>query len=150
MLTGLFCEVRLGNGDLTHMPVVRASVILSGVNSTEVDGLLDTGASVNLISMSSSKTLLRMSPEDARKGRPLELSGLGTAPNLSYGFQVNLRLRSTTNSTEYFLMPNVWLYVCEANLPGYEILIGQSHGFEEKIFVHLNREQKRYWQIKIR
>jgi hypothetical protein len=147
MLTGLFCEIRLNNGDLTHIPVVRASVNFGGHSSNEVEGLIDTGSSINLISMSSVKTLLGISKDEARRGRQLTISGLGGIPSRSYGFQVNLNLRATTVSTNYLNWPNVWLYVCEAPLP-YQLLIGQSHGIEEKILVHLNRQQKRYWQIK--
>lgn len=146
MIKGLFRQVAL-DGDSTFMPFVRASIIVGANSSLEVDGLIDSGSSLNLISISSSKTLFGKSQDEVRKGRKIPVAGLGGAASFAYGWQVNLRLRATTNSTEYFLWPDVWIYACEALLPIGQILIGQSKGLEEKVFVHLNRQRKRYWLI---
>lgn len=147
MLRGAFRPVPLGGEDITFMPFVRVSVINGERASHEVDGLLDSGAAANLISLSSSKALLGMSQEEVCKGRQLSIVGLGGAQSIAYGWQVDLRLRATTGSTDYFLWRGVWVYACQAALPNSEILIGQRWGLEEKVFVHLNRAQKRYWQV---
>jgi hypothetical protein len=146
MLKGLFRHVAL-DGDSTFMPFVRTSIIVGGNTSLEVDGLIDSGSSLNLISISSSKTLLGESPDEVRKGRKMPVAGFGAATSFAYGWQVNLRLRATTNATEYFLWPDVWIYASEMPLPIGQILIGQSKGLEERVFVHLNRQRKRYWLI---
>lgn len=147
MLRGAFRQVSLGSEGTTFMPFVRVCVANGERASHEVDGLLDSGSAVNLISLSSSKALLGMSQDEVRKGRQLSVRGLGGAPSVAYGWQVDLRLRATTISTDYFQWKGVWIYACEAALPNSEILIGQRSGLEEKVFVHLNRAQKRYWQI---
>jgi len=142
MLKGAFRPVPLGGEGETFMPYVRVSVINGGRVSHEVDGLLDSGAAANIISVSSAKALLGMPPEEIRKGRPLSIAGLGGVPFIAYGWQVDFRLRATTSSTDYFLWQGVWIYACDMELPSGQILIGQRTGLEEKVFVHINRGQK--------
>jgi hypothetical protein len=147
MLRGLFRQVPTSDSEVTFMPFVRACVIRSANTSIEVDALLDSGSAFNLIPLSSLKTLLGLSQDEARKGRQIAITGVGQSSSPAYGWQVDFRLRATTNSTDHFLWKRVWMYVCEATLPIGQILIGQSYGLEEKVFVHLNRSQKRYWQV---
>ena len=147
MLRGAFRPVPLGGEGETFMPYVRVSVINEGRVSHEVDGLLDTGAAANIISFSSSKALLGMSQEEVCKGRQLSIVGLGGVPFMAYGWQVDLRLCATTSSIDQSLWQSVWIYACDMALPTGQILIGQRSGLEEKVFVHLNRAQKRYWQV---
>ena len=136
------------NGSSAYMPYVRAAVTHNGIRSIEVDALLDTGASINLISMDSATALMNMSPDEIRKGRRLPVSGVGGANSTAYGWQVDLQLRATSKSSDTVTWEGVWLYVSENRVPFAHILIGQLHGFESKVFVHLNRPPNRYWLLR--
>ena len=125
----------LGGEGETFMPYVRVSVINGGRVSHEVDGLLDSGAVANIISVSSANALLGMSPEETRRGRPLSIAGLGGVTSIAYGWQVDFRLRATTASAVDVLWQGVWIYACDMALPAAQILIGQRSGLEEKVFV---------------
>ncbi len=136
------------NGVSAYMPYVRVAVTHNGTKSFEVDALLDTGASINLISMDSAKVLMNMSPEEIRKGKQLPISGVGGANSTAYGWQVDLQLRATTKSSDTVVWERVWLYVSENRVPIAQILIGQLHGLDSRVFVHLNRSQNRYWLLR--
>jgi hypothetical protein len=113
-----------------------------------VDGLLDTGSSLNLISLSSARTLLGLSQDEVKKGRKVSVVGLGGRNSFAFGLEVDLRLKATTSSIEEFVWRRVWVYAVEAQLPLAQMLIGQSGGFEGKVFVHINRPEKKYWIVR--
>lgn len=146
-MKGPFRPIRFGHRS-AHFPFVRAVLVHNGRQSIEIDALLDTGAACNLIPLSSATVLLNMSAEEIRKGVELPISGVGGQKLTAYGWQVDLHLRATSRSDELTLWANVWVYVLEGNLPLAQMLIGQSDGFEDKPFVHLNTTSKRYWIIR--
>lgn len=148
MLRGLFREVPL-EGATTFMPIVRVGVVRGQNSSVEVDGLLDSGSACNLIPISAVRSLLGMTQDEARRGRRMSICGLGGSTSFAYGWQVDLRLRATTSASDCVLWRGVWLYVCDTPLPPIaQVLIGQSSGLEERVFVHLNQNRGRYWLIR--
>jgi hypothetical protein len=148
MLEGQFRKVSLNNGRETFMPFVRATLIIGERNSPECDGLIDTGASINLISMSSAAALLGKTAEEVKRGEPLNIRGVGSANSVAYGWQVDLHLRATTASAVRMIWQRAWVFVTEKPLPLSQILLGQFTGLEEKLFVHSNRAKRRYWMVK--
>lgn len=148
MLEGQYRRVPLNNGRETFMPFVRATLVIGGRNSPECDGLIDTGASINLISMSSAAALLGKTAEEVKRGEVLNIRGVGSANYPAYGWQVDLHLRATTASTTRVIWQSAWVFVVEMPLPLSQILLGQFAGLEEKLFVHSNRAKRRYWMLK--
>lgn len=142
MLKGHFQRINL-IGSATYAPSVLASV----EDGSEASGIMDTGAVVNLLSFSLAKPLLGLTPQDVLKGLKQPICGVGNATQYAYGFKVNLKLRATSASKSYLLLPDAWLYVFEKELP-YDILIGQKSGFENRAFFHLNKGSSSYWSMK--
>jgi len=124
MLTGQFCSTPLDDGNETFMPFVRVSITYGTHKSIEFEGLIDTGACVNLIAMRAVETMLGISEEDAKKGRKLTISGVGSHPNYAYGFEVDMVLRASSHkSSEPFVLPKATVYVCDSvSLPSHRNL----------------------------
>jgi hypothetical protein len=146
-IQGAFRKVDVG-GDITYMPFARARVVRDKYTSPEVDVLIDTGASCNVISISSVNALLGLSPEDARKGKAIRLSGVDRPDVFAFGWQVDLELRGTTGSSTIQLFRDVWLYVIDGSLPLAQLLLGQLDGLAGNAFIHLNRAANRKWLLR--
>lgn len=142
MLKGHFQRTDLTRG-ATYVPAVLASV----EDGSEARGIMDTGAAVNLLSFSLAKPVLGLAPENVLKGLKQPICGVGNATQYAYGFKVNLKLRATSASKSYLLLPDAWLYVFEKELP-FQILIGQKSGFENRAFFHLHKGSSSYWSLK--
>ena len=146
-IQGAFRRVYVGS-DVTYMPFARARVLRDKHASPEVDVLIDSGASCNLISISSVNGLLGLSPDDARKGKAISLSSVDKSNLFAFGWQVDLELRGTTGSATVQLLRDVWLYVVDGSLPVAQILLGQLDGLDGKAFIHLNRTANRNWLLR--
>lgn len=147
MLEGSFRRVYIG-ADATFMPFGRARVTRGGHTSVEVDVLLDTGASCNLISIDSASTLLGMTADDVRGGKPLRISAVGQPEVRAFGWQVDVELRGTTQSENTEVFRGVWLYVADGGLPVAPFLLGQLTGLQGRAFIHLNQVAKRRWLLR--
>ena len=145
MLRGMF-KKQFVNGHTTHVPYVRVGMFANDRVSPEVEGVIDTGASINLIAMTAGRTMLGKSREEIRNGKPLKIDGVGAA-SLAFGWKVDLRLRATAAADKYMLLKDVWVYFVETRLPHGDVLVGQFTGLEERVLVHKNCESERFWML---
>jgi len=134
--------------DGLYMPVAWMSVVsIDGKSESRcVETLLDTGASVNIVSIGLAKDLLKKTEEEIKKGKFLNLGGLGSVTR-SYGWPINLRLRAKYGDTESVLIPDTWIYASEKSLSSFPVLFGQLGGFHKRWFGHSNHDSKRFWQL---
>ena len=129
-------------------PVVRVAVAVQGHQSLFVDAILDTGAEMNIIEMSSAATMMGMTPSQIQQGRHINLGGLGNSAQPAWGWQVDLHLCPDSLSQVNMVLPSAWIYVTARTVANYPVLIGQFDGLQEKIFKHHNRSQNRFWELR--
>lgn len=147
LIKGHFRSSRF-DGIVAHVPYARVRVINDGAESVEVDALIDTGASINLVSMALAVSLLKKSPEDIRSGKRIRINCVGGQSDAAYQCFTDLRIRPSSTSVDYLDLPNVELYVSERQLPA-PFLFGQVAGLESLLLIHINRGPQRYWNLKL-
>jgi hypothetical protein len=127
--------------------------IAVGANESAVKAhtLIDTGSGINLVSFAKAMLMLGMPREDiiASKERTISLRGAGGKIQTVYGFRRDLRIRAELSGSDYLAFQNSWIFVAENVIDGYDALLGQLDGLQERYLRHHNHAANRQWQIHI-
>jgi hypothetical protein len=141
-----------------YQPFVRVAVVTQEGVSREFDALIDTGAAINLVQMDFAVRLLRKSEGEITKAEWIPLAALKNDDPKASGneikgwkWNVTLRLRGTSQSTNALLLKDALIYATNGALPNKGLIIGQQDGLQGRSFVHLNypnRRRERMWKLR--
>jgi hypothetical protein len=148
ILKGPFRPVRVGT-KTTYMPFARVALSLDGRRTITFDGLLDSGAAMNVMSIGDGAVLLGKSEDELQAGGThVKIQGVG-ATNDAFAWQLDLliRPRDSAPPDQEMMIPKMWVHFVKGSVPAAQMLIGQFT-LEDRIYVHINRTERRYWVLR--